>query len=1523
MFKAIWLQSFRSALVSARRSRTRRQVRAAAIERLEDRALLAAQVVGPTAGTLNQDVVPGNAVSIDVQYSTTDDLGDPAQILTTTLGVRLHYDSSALTFVDTTNVFATNLILAGEQAEGTAPGDADTGADSAETDRYVLVTWSDSSGQWPGATALPLDIFSANFIVNAGFTGSTTINFTRSGTPPNLTEFTPISATVDEFVVPLVSIANAADVTEGGDSVFTVTLDEDPSGVVTVDYSTADGTATIADSDYAAQAAQTLTFNPGGPLTQQITVETTQDGNVETDETVLVNLTSATNATITTAQGTGTILNDDVPTVTITDSADVTEGGNAVFSVTLDQAPINGDVTVSVSTVDGTAEAATDFSAVTTQMVTFAMGTAVLSQDVTVMTTDDTLSEDDEAFTLSVVSVTGGTGMGNTGSATILANDDPNISIADAATVAEGTDSVFIVTLDQAPARTLTVDFTTTDGSAAGGSDFTTNSGTLTFEVGGSLTQQITVITTDDDDVEAAENFTVDLSSAVNGSITTAQATGQITSSDVPAISIADAADVVEGTDAVFTVSLDQAPLAPVTVVVSTTDGTAEDPGDYTAIATQTLTFNPGESLTQDVSVTTIDDADVEDIEAFTVSLSSPTGGTIATGSGSASVTITDNDLPTISISDAVSVNEGQEAVFTVSLDVLPQAGQDLTVDFMTVDGTAEAGTDLDSASGTLTFTSTGSLTQEIRVQTTDDTDVEADENFTVQISNATNGVISDGIGDGTIVSEDVPAISISDAPTIVEGTDAVFTVSLDQAPLAPVTVDFSTANGSAISPDDFTAQTTQTLTFNPGESLTQDVTVTTIDDTDGEFNESFTVDLSNPVNGAISDGQGEATISDNDGAIVSISDATITEGLGLEFIVTLSQAPLVNQDVTVDVATADGTAESATDYTSVSQTLTFTSTGSLTQTVIVATSDDDVMELDETLTLQLSNPVNAVILDGTGDGTIVNDDVVAVSISDAGGISEGADSVFTVSISEATLSPVTVTLSTTNGMAEAPGDFNAITDAVLTFNPGESLTQTVTVTTIDDDIGEASEDFFVDISETTNSTIADAQGRGLINDNEFTEETFINPVPGVAASASPTVTWPAVTGAVSYEVWVTRSFPAVSRILAGTMVTDPSFTPAQDLDPGFYRYWVRAFGANGGAGPWSAPVVFDVQPTVVAPVTPSFVAQPRFQWDPIPNAPGYEIFIRTASGDIRVDDIAGTTYTPTQDLERVEAWWIRSSDAIGNRGWSARQDVGIRSEILSVAPGNITWQQVSGAGRYVLHVENSDTNEVVIREDDVTATSFDAATPLPAGNYRVWVKAIDAATDLFADGQWSRPFDFTVNSAGTIDPPPMLDVQIAALADTVGGTPTITWNTAAGAATYQVLIRDASSVVIDVTQAETSFTPATALENGPHRAWVRAISATGIVGPWSAPASFTVEVAAVGSESQLTDLIVLSSLTSLEESDSQQATVKAVSSEIADVTEAPSVSVSNADTSDFPESLNMLDALMGNPNQIAELMFG
>src|SRR5439155_691403 len=121
---------------------------------------------------------------------------------------------------------------------------------------------------------------------------------------------------------------------------FTVTLSNPSYQTVTVQYSTADGTATTADNDYVA-AGGTVTFAPG-TTTQAVTVTVNGDTKFESDETFFVDLLAPTNATLADPQGQGTIVNDDTPpTISINDVSK--PEGNAgpnpfTFTVTLSNA---------------------------------------------------------------------------------------------------------------------------------------------------------------------------------------------------------------------------------------------------------------------------------------------------------------------------------------------------------------------------------------------------------------------------------------------------------------------------------------------------------------------------------------------------------------------------------------------------------------------------------------------------------------------------------------------------------------------------------------------------------------------------------------------------------------------------------------------------------------------------------------------------------------------------------------------------------------------------------------------------------------------------------------------------------------------------------------------------------------------------------------------------------------------------------------------------------------------------------
>ena len=330
--------------------------------------------------------------------------------------------------------------------------------------------------------------------------------------------------------------------------------------------------------------------------------------------------------------------------------------------------------------------------------------------------------------------------------------------------------------------------------------------------------------------------------------------------------------------------------------------------------------------------------------------------------------------VPDLEIQDA-EVTEGGIAAFTVTLSSSSEVP--VTVSYETIDGTATAGADYTTTSGTLSFTP-GQTTKRVEVQTLPDTDQEGAESFTVRLSGATGATLTDGVATGTILDDDNrPSLRIGDA-RVTEGGTAEFTVTLSSAATGAVTVSYATVDGTATAGADYTT-TSGMLTFEVNGDRTQRVEVPTLEDDEAEETETFTVQLSAPSGATVADGTGTGTIIDDDGGgggsvpRIEIEDAEVTEGGIASFEVTLSSAP--TRTVTVAYRTVDGTAVAGADYTTTSGMLTFEVNGDRTQRVEVPTLEDDEAEETETFTVQLSAPSGATVADGTGTGTIIDDD--------------------------------------------------------------------------------------------------------------------------------------------------------------------------------------------------------------------------------------------------------------------------------------------------------------------------------------------------------------------------------------------------------------------------------------------------------------------------------------------------------------------------------------------------------------------
>jgi hypothetical protein len=221
----------------------------------------------------------------------------------------------------------------------------------------------------------------------------------------------------------------------------------------------------------------------------------------------------------------------DAPSLTV-DDVSVTEGDagtkNAVFTVVLSASSADR-VTVDYATTDGSAKAPDDYAAVSGTL-TFSPGE--LSKQVTVEVAGDTLDEPHETYTLQLSNPLGATIADGRGAGTILDNDPQvSVSVDDVSRSESDGPAVFTLSLSRASGKVVTVAYATADGSAAAPGDYATRSGTLVF-LAGETSKSVSVPLSDDEVSEPDETFALNLSNAVNLTLSDAQGVGTIVDDD-------------------------------------------------------------------------------------------------------------------------------------------------------------------------------------------------------------------------------------------------------------------------------------------------------------------------------------------------------------------------------------------------------------------------------------------------------------------------------------------------------------------------------------------------------------------------------------------------------------------------------------------------------------------------------------------------------------------------------------------------------------------------------------------------------------------------------------------------------------------------------------------------------------------------------------------------------------------------------------------------------------------------------
>jgi hypothetical protein len=544
---------------------------------------------------------------------------------------------------------------------------------------------------------------------------------------------------------------------------------------------------------------------------------------------------------------------------------------------------------------------------------------------------------------------------------------------------------------------------------------------------------------------------------------------------------------VENGVLATITVTRVNGNFGVVGVDYASTDGTAIDGSDYTAVS-GSLSFADGE-ITKTFTVPIFDDADYEGDETVNLSLSFPTGGASLGSPSTAILTINEDDPvpPSGSLQFSAPTYTEAENGTTATITVTRINGSFGTVgvDYASSDGTASAGSDYIAVSGSLSFAD-GVISQTFTVDIFDDADYEGDETINLSLSNPVGGAGLDSPSTAILtITEDDPvppsgslqfsAVSYS----VVEGSvSATITVSRTGGSFGTVSVDYASSDGTATAGSDYTA-VTGSLSFADGIT-SQNFTITILDDADYEGDETLGLILSNPNGGAGLGSPSTAilTITEDDpvppAGSLQFSAPTYTEAEnGTTATITVTRVNGSFGTVGVDYASSDGTASAGSDYTAVSGSLSFAD-GSTSETFTIDIFNDADYEGDETVNLTLSNPSGGAGLDSPSAAVLIitEDDPVPP----AGSLQFSATSykvresrtraTITVTRVGGSFGTVGVDYASSDDTATAGTDYTAVIGS-LSFTDGVT-SQNFSIDILDDTVYEGNESLNLTLSNPT-----------------------------------------------------------------------------------------------------------------------------------------------------------------------------------------------------------------------------------------------------------------------------------------------------------------------------------------------------------------------------------------------------------------------------------------------------------------------
>lgn len=651
----------------------------------------------------------------------------------------------------------------------------------------------------------------------------------------------------------------------------------------------------------------------------------------------------------------------------------------------------SGNVTVDFNTSDGTAVAGVNYTTVSSTLA-FPVGEVV--QTVVIPVFDDQVITPDLTVNLVLTNATGGAGITNQPTAMLtIVNSDSTISFSSPVYSVNKNSPFGIANIDilrqGSTVGAVTVEFTTTtNGTAVIGTDYLNVSNLVTFNPGvsnvtvaipiinNSLPQgnkTVTLLLTNAASVvsNSVNLFLVAPSAATLTIIDTVQAPGQV-------LFLATNLVVTEASsNVVVTVLRTNGTSGTISVAYNTIPGTAA-PGVNYNTAAGTLTFANGETV-KTFNLPLLENSLVQGPVTLNLTLSNPTGGATILGSTNLPVTILDNDAGVAFSSAAYVVNETNGSV-TLNVLRLNNTSGTVQVSYATTNGSALANTNYLTTSGTLTFNA-GESNKSVIIPVLHDFRATSNLTFGVNLSNPTAGAQLAFPSTASVIVMDAEAglgFTNANFSVLKSGTNAILTVFCSNPNAEPLSVNYATADGTAVAGINYGA-VSGVLTFTNG-AVTNYILVPIVNNTLIEGDLNFTVTLSSPTapGQLIAPSTATVTITDNNAGLSFSSPTYSVFKNSVSATIGVIRTGFTNSTVSVNYATLDGSGTNGVDYSAVSGTLVFTN-GQTSLSFTVPVTDSTTVKPDKTVLLQLSNPV------GT-NGVLVTPSAALLTIHDNSG---------------------------------------------------------------------------------------------------------------------------------------------------------------------------------------------------------------------------------------------------------------------------------------------------------------------------------------------------------------------------------------------------------------------------------------------------------------------------------------------------------------------------------------------------------